>query len=57
MGIFSKKYDYEMDSLRYEFDLEQDKYCFFKNGKRLSDKEISFASKSFCKNGKSSRTR
>ena len=49
MGMFSKKYDYEMDSLRYEFDLEQDKYCFFKNGKRLSDKELSFASKRFLK--------
>lgn len=49
MGIFSKKYDYEKDSLRYEFDLEQDKYCFYKNGERLSDKEISFASKRFLK--------
>lgn len=49
MGLFSKKYDYERDGLRYEFDLEQDKYCFYKNGVRLSDKEISLASRRFLK--------
>ena len=50
MGLFSKKYDYEMDSLRYEFDLEEDKYCFFKNGKKLQDKEVTGKSRRFLKN-------
>jgi len=49
MGLFSKKYDYERDGLRYEFDLGEDKYCFYKNGVRLSDKEISLASRRFLK--------
>lgn len=49
MGIFSKKYDYEEDSLRYEFDLEEDKYCFFKNGKKLTSKEITLKSRRFLK--------
>lgn len=49
MGLFSKKYDYEKESLRYEFDLEEDKYCFYKNGKRLADKEITLNSRRFLK--------
>ena len=49
MGIFKKKYDYEYDSLRYEFDLKEDKYCFYKNGKRLENNEINLKSRRFLK--------
>lgn len=47
MGIFSKKLDYEENSLRYEFDLNQDKYCFYKNGEIIEDKNLNFRSKRF----------
>ena len=49
MGIFKKKYDYEEDRLRYEFDLEEDRYCFYMNGKRLDNKEINLKSRRFLK--------
>ena len=49
MGIFKKKYDYEYDSLRCEFDLEEDRYCFYKNGKRLESNEINLKSRRFLK--------
>lgn len=47
MGIFSKKLDYEENSLRYEFDLNQDKYCFYKNGEIIEDKMLNTRSKRF----------
>lgn len=47
MGLFSKKLDYEEASLRYEFDLSQDKYCFYKNGEIVEDKMLNGRSKRF----------
>lgn len=50
MGIFSKKYDYEIDGIKYEFDLAQDRYCFFKDGKIIEDKNMNLRSRRFLKN-------
>ena len=49
MGIFSKKYDYEIDGIKYEFDLAQDRYCFFKDGKIIEDKNMNLRSRRFLK--------
>lgn len=50
MGIFSKKYDYEIDGIRYEFDLKEDRYCFFKDDKIIENDKMNLRSKRFLKN-------
>ena len=49
MGLFSKKLDYEYDSLQCKFDLETDEYYFSIKGEKLTEKQLNFKSRRFLK--------
>lgn len=49
MGLFSKKYDFENDSLQQKYNLETDEFYFTKAGQIIDKKQLNFKSRRLLK--------